>query len=234
MTGETLTADAFHEAEKKATAGGTKKVTEEAEQRLKDTGKVNPLVDPAEFGVIRRSISRKEQQGEFWVLLVGIAMAIEQLLDTTGSMGGNVEIALRVLKTAYELFKSGKKPVLGRYDIQIATSIFGDVTDRRVLLRSQFEMAKKIVEQMGYMAPEKDGGDPPEDQEYGLFAAAYLTAAEITTYGLRSYHFMITDAESHGRIDMKNLIRVFGPDVLKRLEENGHSMERGRFPRHPR
>lgn len=202
--------------------------TRRAEQHAHETGKLNPLVDPAGYGVIRRSLPRFEKQANgLWRLTVGTPMPIETRVDTTGSMGNNVNVALRVLPEAYELCSG----VLPGYDLQIATGIFGDVSDRFVLCRPQFEMeAGKIVEQLTLMVPERAGGDFPEDPHYGLFGAAYLTATHITKLGLKSYDFTVSDAPARDRLDENQLFRVFGDEVFAKVAENGHKLDRNDLP----
>lgn len=198
-------------------------VTVRAEQAAHASGKLNPLVDPAGFGVIRRSLPRFEKQASgLWLLTVGTPMPIETRVDTTGSMGHNVDVALRVLPDAYELCSS----VLPGYDPQIATGIFGDVGDEFVLCRPQFEMhAEKIVEQLTLMVPERKGGDAPEDPHYGLFGAAYLTATYISRIGLKGYDFTVSDAPARDRLDERHLKRIFGEEVFIKVTENDRQVD---------
>lgn len=203
-------------------------VTARAEQKARETGKLNPLVDPKGYGVIRRSLPRMEKQPNgLWMLTVGTPVPVETRVDTTGSMGGNVDIALRVLPNAYELCSS----VLPGCDLQMATGIFGDVCDQFVLCRPQFEMvAEKIVEQLTLMVPERCGGDIPEDPHYGLFGAAYLTAAHICHLGLRSYDFTVSDAPAHEWLDESQLRRIFGNEVFDKVVENGYQVSAKDLP----
>lgn len=203
-------------------------VTKAAEQRAHATGKLNPLVDPAGYGVIRRSLVRFEQQENgLYMVTVGTPMPVETRVDTTGSMGNNVDIAIRVLPDAYELCSD----VLPGYDLHMATGIFGDVSDNFVLCRPQFEMlAEKIVEQLTLMVPERAGGDAPEDPHYGLFGAAYLTAAYINRIGLKSYDFTVSDAPARMRLDERTLICVFGEEVFDKVAENGFQLDRNNLP----
>jgi len=202
--------------------------TSKAEQKARETGKLNPLVDPQGYGVIRESRPRFEQRPDgLWEMTVGTPMPVETRLDTTGSMGSNVDIALRVLPDAFELISQ----VLPGCDLHMATGIFGDVSDRFVLCRPQFEMlAQKIVEQLTLMAPERAGGDAPEDPHYGLFGAAYLTKFYINRIGLRSYDFTVSDAPARNRLDEKQLIRIFGPEVFDKVRENGYQIDRNNLP----
>lgn len=203
-------------------------VTARAERQARVTGKLNPLVDPQGFGVIRRSLPRFEQQtGGLWLLTVGTPMSKETRVDTTGSMGGNVDIALRVLPQSYELCSG----VLTGYDLQIATGIFGDVIDQFVLCRPQFEMeADKIVQQLTLMVPERGGGDEPEDPHYGLFGAAYLTDRWLNRIGLLGYDFTVSDATAHDALDERTLRRVFGDEVFDKVAENGHQITQRSLP----
>ena len=202
--------------------------TLKAEQTAFRSGKLNPLVDPAGYGVIRLSLPRLEkQENGLWLLTVGMPVPIETRLDTTGSMGDNVEIALKELPKIYELSSS----VLPGCDIQIATGIFGDVVDRFVLCRPQFEMeAGKIVEQLTLMVPEGRGGDTPEDPQYGLFGAAYLIDRHINKLGLMGYDFTISDAPGRNLIDESQLERIFGPEVIKKADENGYKIDVHNMP----
>lgn len=199
-----------------------------AEQEAHSTGKLHPLVDPAGYGLIRRSLPRFEKQDNgLWLLTVGTPIPEETRLDTTGSMGGNVDIAIRVLSDAYEL----EAMVLPGYDLQMATGIFGDIVDRFVLCRPQFEMtAEKIVEQLTLMVPERDGGDWPEDPHYGIFGATYLTDAYISKIGLKGYDFTVTDAPARDLLDIRQLIRIFGEDVFKIVLENGFQINPKELP----
>lgn len=216
-------------AEKVRAAGGDTSYA--GRQVIKKTGKLDPLVDPAGYGLIRKSLPRYVElpDGRFHNLS-GAPMPIETVFDTTGSMGHNVALAFESLPKLYDLLTTGPLPVLERYDVQIANGIFGDVVDDFVAARTQFEMAEKIAEQLTLMVPESGGGDSPEDPEYNLFASAYLTEAFIRQYGLRGYHFMVTDATSHGRIDDENLVRVFGKDVYEKVIENSFQISKKKLP----
>lgn len=200
---------------------GTKGTTEKAEQKAYSSGKLEMLVDPAEYGVIRLSLPRFVKSKEHQKLSVGPPMPIETRVDTTGSMGDNVDIALDVLPKAFE----GWSEVLPGYDIQVATGIFGDVRDRFPLCRPQFEMeASKIVGQLAMMVPEKQGGDAPEDPDIGIFGGAYLVRSYINRIGLKRYDFTVTDAPGRGHVYEDQLKRVFGENVFDKVRENGHSL----------
>ena len=230
MGERTFTKEAFTAASKAHTSGDSRRpVTETGERQARETGKLNPLVDPAGFGVIRRSLPRFEQRPDgLWVLTVGTPMPIETRVDTTGSMHRNVDVAFRVLPKAFEFYNK----VLPGYDLQVATGIFGDVySDRFPLCRPQFEMeAGKIVEQMTLMVPEGMGNDEPEDPQYGLFGGAYLTAAYINQIGLKGYDFTISDATAHEGFERDLLISVFGKEVFNKVADNGHQIDQKNLP----
>lgn len=195
----------------------SKRVTEEAERQSIKTGKLDPAVDPAVM-VIRRSLPRfKEVEGGY-VLTMGWPMNIESTCDTTGSMGDNADIAMELLPETYGMVSK----VLPDYDPQFALGIFGDVCDNFVINRPQFEMqADKIVDYVTKLVPEGNGGDAPEDPQYAMFGAAYLTDASTNRLGIKGYHFVITDAGLHGRLDPNVIERIYGEDVWKDLADNG-------------
>lgn len=200
-----------------------------AQEQVRRTGKLDPLVDPAEYGVIRRSLLRfEEQPSGIFELTVGCSMPIEIRLDTTGSMGDNVDRALKVLGDQYDLCSR----VLPGYDVHMAIGIFGDCADNFVLCRPQFEMlADKIVHQLTLMNPEHGGaGNGGEDPQYGLFGGAYLVSAYANRIGLKGYDFTISDEPAREYFDERQLIRVFGPDVFDKVAANGFTIDRNNLP----
>lgn len=239
MGKDTFSRTAYKSVHDRATKGGTTSATREAEEKVTQGIGIDPLVDPKglpHLGPVRMSLPRFEKKGNLWILTKGMPMAEETLLDTTGSMGDNVDLAFGVLPKSYEMLTSGKKPILGRYDVQIATAIFNDVKDnlddgKPVLCRTQFEMAEKIAVQMSLMPPGRNGkGNGKEDPQFGLFAAAYLTAASINRYGLKYYHFTVSDEPIVETIELKWLKSIFGDDVLERVKENGYDFKAKNLP----
>lgn len=205
----------------------TDRVTSKGQERHEQGLGLDPLVDPASNGVIRRSLNRMEPEGLLFRLVMGVAILIEERLDTTGSFRKNVDIAFKVLPRTYELLKK----VLGRYDLQMINSIFGDELDNYILCRSHAEMGIKIAEQMTLMVPEGGGkGNHGEDPQYGLFAGAYLTSADINRYDLKSYDFTTTDEPSHEPVLKSQLERVFGKEVFDRVRENGFEIDPNNLP----
>lgn len=192
-------------------------------EEIKRTGKLHPLVDPAGYGLVRKSLPRYVElpDGRFHNL-AGIPMPVETALDTTGSMGENVALAFNSLPKLYDMLTTGTHPVLGRYDVQIANGIFADgYSDIFVAARSQFEMEEKIAEQLTLMVPEKGGGgNGGEDPDYLMFSSAFLTEAHICEYGLKGYHFMVTDEPTHNDVNWPKLVSVFGDTVLDVVAEN--------------
>jgi len=221
MGREVFTRSLYTAAKSTASVSSTH-VTKRAEQKAIETGKLEPLVDPAGFGTTRLSLPRVEKkEDDTWEMLVGTPMPIETRVDTTGSMGNNVDVAMDVLPDAFESWSK----VLDGYDIQVATGIFGDVKDNFVLCRPQFEMdALKIVKQLTLMVPEHGGGDNPEDPDLGIFGGAYLCRHYINRIGLKGYDFTVTDAPGRGIIDPEVVKRVFGDKAFDKASENGHQI----------
>lgn len=204
----------FTSRAKEATVRGS--ATYEGEQRARQGKGLDPLVDPKKFDVIRMSNNLLVPEGDGFSLKFGVAMPVETDIDTTGSMGGNVEIAFRVQPKVQNLLIQGKDAVLKRYHTQIATGVVQDRQDRFPYQRSQFEPDNEVEAQMALLNPEKDGGDSIEDYQLGLFAAAYLSKTSITNYGLRGYYFSVGDERGRDLFEQEVLERVFGPTVLEK------------------
>jgi hypothetical protein len=223
-----LTADTYRTVRARVETHGRGDVSYAAKQRAQVGEGLHPLVDPKGYGLIRRSLPRYSQRPDGrWVLNIGQPMLFETRFDTTGSMGANVQLAFDSLPHTYNLLSK----VLNRYDVQIINAIFGDIVDRVLLCRSQAEMAEKIAEQLTYMDPDNmSGGDVAEDPEYGIFGGAFLTAAHISGYGLRTYDLTVTDAPSHGHIQDRYLRQVYGDDVYDKVAQNGHRVSGSRLP----
>lgn len=229
MGRDRLSNDAYSRVADFAAAQGS--ATHAGEKRERQGLGLHDLVNPAKGGVIRRSRGPRKKIGKYFKSLFGTAMLVERRLDTTGSMGDNVDRAMKALPKTYDLLKKVAGAVLGRYDVQMITAIFADAKDRYILCRSMAEMDERIAEQMTYMFPEKDGkGNGGEDPQYGLFGGAYLTSSEINRYGLKYYDFTITDEPARDYVDIDDLKRVFGNDVMKKVQENGHSMSENELP----
>jgi hypothetical protein len=226
MGRETYTESSYTATRASRGVTGEKHVTREAEQKVKKTGKLNPSVDPS-VDPIRRSLVRFDPVENGFEVTVGCPMDVESICDTTGSMGHNVDVAMNVLPDTYELVSS----VLPGYDPQFALGIFGDRGDDWILQRPQFEMtAKALVDYLADMAPERQGGDTPEDPQYGIFGAVYLTDPYTNRIGLKGYHFVISDATEHGYVTEDGLERVFGDKVWERVAENGHQLNKQSLP----
>ena len=185
-------------------------VTKVAERRAQETGRLSEIVDPA-INPIRRSLIRLDPHQKKWIATIGCPMDIEVSCDTTGSMGSEVDTEMKVLP---DLYKAVAK-VLPGYDPQLCLGIFGDCRDKFAMCRPQFEMeAPKIVNYLKEMAPQRDGGDTPEDPQYAMFARAYLTDAYTNRIGLKGYHFIVTDATCHRHLKRENIERIFGKEVF--------------------
>lgn len=206
-----------------------KSSTARGREEVLKTGKLHPLVDPSGYGVIRRSLIRLDPQPNgLFMVTVGSPIEHETRLDTTGSMGNNVEIAINVLPQTYNLCSK----MLPGFDLQLAIGIFGDCCDKFVLCRPQFEMTSdKLVEQLTLMVPEGQGwGNGGEDPQYGLFGAAYLTASYNNRIGLKGYDFTISDEPAREYLNEQDLKRVFGNEVFEKTAENGFKFNRQDLP----
>ena len=190
--------------------------TYEGEDRVLQGKGLDPLIDPSKYGVIRESNNLLVPDGKEFVLQFGVALPVETDLDTTGSMGGNVDVAFGVLPKVQDLLVKGSGAILKRYHTQIATGIIQDRGDRYPYLRSMFEPDNEVERQMGLLVPERGGGDATEDYQLGLFAAAYLTKTSIMQYGLKGYYFIVGDQRGRDEFDQNVLKQVFGPTVLEK------------------
>lgn len=230
MGRDILSNDAYTKIADDAKNAGS--ATHKGEKRHREGKGLDPLVDPSGHGLVRRALSFYEEEpgSKLHRLRRGVAMLVETRLDTTGSMGDNVEIAMHVLPHTYDLLKKIDGAVLSRYDVQMITSIFADYMDEYILCRSQAEFDERIAEQMTLMVPEGGGaGNGGEDPQYGFFGGAYLTQADINRYGLKYYDFTITD-EPCRELTEKLLYRVFGNEVFEKVAENGFKIDSTNLP----
>ena len=229
MGGNVYTDDDYSRAVSKHTTD-SRNITKRAEQRAISTGTLDPQVDPAMNGVIRNSKPRyiHNEKLNLWELEVGIPIPIETRLDTTGSMGDNVDKALTALPQLYKMCSS----VVPGLQLQLATGIFGDVQDKFVLCRPKFaDSADRLVERLTLMVPERmGGGNGGEDPHYGIFGAAYLTDARINKYGLMGYDFTISDEPARYELIDDQLIRIFGGEVFSKVAENGFKISKTDLP----
>ena len=211
MGRETFSVESYRTARRDYGVTHDSDVTRKAEQRARDTGHLSEVVDPG-VNPMRFSKIRLNPHQKKWVATIGCPMDIEVSCDTTGSMGGEVDTEMAVLPDLY----GAVAKVLPGYDPQLCLGIFGDVQDRFVMCRPQFEMeAPKIVNYLKEMAPQRDGGDSPEDPQYAMFARAYLTDAYTNRIGLKGYHFVVTDATCHSSLNKEQIQRIFGKDIFE-------------------
>ena len=211
MGDKPFSVDSYVSARRSYGITSDKDVTRTAERQARATGKLNEIVDPG-INPMRYSKIRLNPHRKMWITTMGCPMDIEVSCDTTGSMGGEVDTEMKILPKLYEAIAR----VLPGYDPQLCLGIFGDVVDDFVLCRPQFEMeAEKIVRYLKEMAPQRAGGDSPEDPQYAMFARAYLTNAYTNRIGLKGYHFIVTDATCHGSIRRQDIQRIFGNNVFE-------------------
>lgn len=227
---------AYERVSRRAVASG-RAATHRAEKQVMKTRELNPLVDPAanDWGKARRSLIRFNDlpDGRFEVS-VGLSVPVEIRLDTTASMGSNVDIALKGIPDTRDYLDGVMRPGC---EAHVATGVFNDIRDTFpdgspgiVLTRSQFEMTERMAEQMQYHIPMRDGGDGPEDPHYGLFGAAYLSKFYVNRIGLKGYDFTVSDATAHPQLQRDQLIRIFGEDVFDAVVENGHQIDPNQLP----
>ena len=216
MGDKPFSVDSYVSARRSYGITSDKDVTKTAERQARATGKLNEIVDPG-INPMRYSKIRLNPHRKMWITTMGCPMDIEVSCDTTGSMGGEVDTEMKILPKLYEAIAK----VLPGYDPQLCLGIFGDVVDDFVLCRPQFEMeAEKIVRYLKEMAPQRAGGDSPEDPQYAMFARAYLTNAYTNRIGLKGYHFIVTDATCHGSIRRQDIQRIFGNSVFENELKN--------------
>ncbi len=204
--------DDYTKARSDRNISSSKNVTRVAEEKVRKTGHLDSIVDPA-INPIRQSKIRLDEYGDNWISTCGCPMDIELLCDTTGSMGSEVDTLMETLPDLY----GSLVPVLNGYDPQVSIGIFGDHTDPFVLCRPQFEMhAEKIVDYLSREAPQRrGGGNSHEDPQYGFIASAYLTDRYTNKIGLKGYHFTVTDEPVNPEIDEYQIRRIFGENILK-------------------
>ena len=165
MGDKPFSVDSYVSARRSYGITSDKDVTRTAERQARATGKLNEIVDPG-INPMRYSKIRLNPHRKMWITTMGCPMDIEVSCDTTGSMGGEVDTEMKILPKLYEAIAK----VLPGYDPQLCLGIFGDVVDDFVLCRPQFEMeAEKIVRYLKEMAPQRAGGDSPEDPQYAMF-----------------------------------------------------------------
>lgn len=209
--------------------GSNSSGTQRGREETQRNGRLNAAVDPAGGTVIRYSRPRFVLlPNGLFQLTIGTPIEYDDLLDTTGSMGSNADIALKVLPQTYTLVSK----MLPGYDLQMAFSIFGDCEDNYVLNRGEYEMeAEKLVNQITLMNPEGQGaGNGGEDPHYGLFGGAYLTSAYSNKIGLKGYHFTTSDEPARYTLKVNELKRIFGDKVFEKTAENGFEFDAKHLP----
>ncbi len=209
----------------KAKAESDGGATRKAETQFRSSGTINELVDPSKrFDVRGKSSMYLELLGGTpprYVLKRGVPMPTETVVDTTGSMGENLDIILNVIGNTYSFLTTGKKPLLDRYDAQFCIGEFGDYKDPVTYMSTMYESDFKVLVQLAMMVPNRAGQDFTEDPIVALFAAAYLRQLDITKYGLKGYHFTVSDADTRFEIASSTLTKVFGAKIYEELAKRG-------------
>lgn len=189
----TFRADAYESTVKRMRDAG-EGVHDRGEQVLRQTGKVDPLVDVM-GGQKRVSRNAFAQIDGKPVLTRGVSLPVLTAFDGTGSMGGNVAKAFEAIGRLFTVLQ----PLSSRVNVQIASSVWQDVCDWEdygypTIQVSQFESDERVAEQMRLLLPAKAGGDTTEDYQLGLL----YTLRQVETdwqeyYGLKPYLIVVAD-----------------------------------------
>lgn len=185
------------------------------EQRARQGLGLDPLVDPKTRGSTRASQNLLVLQPDktwlkTWLLECGPAMPVDTNTDTTGSMGGNVDIAFRVQPQVQNLLVQGEGAVLGRYHVQMATGVIQDRLDQFPYQHSEFEPDNEVEAQMRLLVPERSGGDSTEDYQFGLWYVGTRVQTDIRRYGLKGYYFVVGDEQGRDRLNPQDISDLFG------------------------
>lgn len=205
-------------------------VTFRGEQRSQEGRGLNPLIDPRTHDARREALNLLVKHDDAWRLDFGIAMPVTTALDTTGSMGRNVDIAFGVIPSIQSLFVQGAQAVLSRYHVQFATAVIQDVGDEHPYQHSEYEPDNEMEVQMQMLVPERSGGDSTEDYQLDLWYTAFRVRTMIVNYGLKGYHFIVGDERGRDYLRPGSVSRVFGVDDLQSnigAEELGHQVLQG-------
>ncbi len=195
------------EVEKHGTA------TFRGEQRAREGKGLDPLVDPRTHDGGREANNYlAEQPDGTFILKLGISMPVKTDLDTTGSMGGNVDLAMKALPAVHDMLMQN---TLSRYGVQVATGVVQDVGDRFPYQHSQFEPDNEIDRQLTLLVPERSGGDSTEDYQIGLYYTAHRIKTQIVSYGLKGYYFIVGDERGRDSISKRDAKEVLGISDLQ-------------------
>lgn len=184
-------------------------VTHRGEQRARRGEGLDALVNPLSHAGSREAVNLliPQDDGKF-LLRDGVAMPVLNLVDTTGSMGGNVEVAFKGLPDSIRMLVQSPRSVLSRYHVQIATGVVQDVGDLFPLEISEFEPDNEIENQMGLLVPEHNGHDETEDYQAALWYAAYRIRTSVVKYGIKGYCFVTGDEKGRGQMDSSLAKRI--------------------------
>lgn len=200
--------------EAKAEIGATgKEITEVFRNQTLNSGRLPENVDPR-YNLIRKVYLPEDERSSSQMY----AVPCETLMDTTGSEGKNVDNFANNLVVAYNYLAD----VLPQGSVlKICASTFGDGEDRFPFQCGSFASDERtLINNLARLYPEKMGGDGPEDPQYGLLYAAYLTLAEVFELGIKGYHFTVTDAPAHGYFKREHIEKIYGNDVFRAFREN--------------
>lgn len=185
----TRTADEMHRRRER--------VEDRGQQVLRETGRLDPLVDVLKGPRVSRNAFNRRSDGKY-VLTNGPSLPDLKAFDTTGSMGSNIERAFEAIARLYMLYK----PLGSRLNIQVASSVLQDVGDRYPVVQvTQFESDERSAEQLRLLLPARQGGDDPEDYDLGLlFVLRQVQTDWQQFYGLKGYLTIVADQVGRGSI----------------------------------
>lgn len=186
------------------------------EQRIRQGLGLDPLVDPKTHGTRREAMDLMIADGDKFVLKDGIAMPFKRALDTTGSMGDNVDKAFHSMPRDMKYLVQGEYPLLGRYHVQMATGLVqdrGDAHDGSQFGHSEYEPDNEIENQMRLLHPVHSGGDAPEEYQFDMWYTGYRTTTSIRSRGLKGYYFIVGDEMGRDYLATPDIKRFYNVDL---------------------
>lgn len=183
------------EMKERAAAAGEESIAAEATQRAEETLEIDPRVDPRTHGGKResRTLLLPQPAGGF-LLRFGVALPVARLIDGTASMGVNHDSAFESIPESQSLLVQGPDAILRQYNPQFATLVFQDKDDRHPFQISEFEIDRRMLEQMALFDIQNAGGDRDEECDLALWYLGARVEADIWHYGLKGYAMAVGDA----------------------------------------
>jgi len=181
-------------------------VHDKGQQVYRETGQLAKEVNI--FGAKRLSRNAMVNNGNGTCTLInGIKLPIISGTDGTGSMGENVAKAFYAMEKIYSILGATKD----RYQIDLSVAILQDVCDPHpVFQMAEFESDNRAAEHVRLLVPDKDGGDPTEDYDLGLYYVDKYVETDITNYGLKGYFFVVADQIGRGEVNSTKVDKHLG------------------------